>query len=142
MRNVPNISSEEELLQLRNDGKISEAEYQELLATIKKASLSKGEKLAPEIDKAESKRKLGKRAFILMLLGIILPIVWFMFMELLVASDPNTHAAIGPSFFLGLTLEIAAFVMGVVSWPDDYSKAATIASGIVIVITILLIILR
>jgi len=37
MENISNISSEEELLQLRNDGKISEAEYQELLTTIRKS---------------------------------------------------------------------------------------------------------
>ena len=37
MENIPNISSEEELLQLRNEGKISEAEYQELLAAIRKS---------------------------------------------------------------------------------------------------------
>ncbi|MHC4436412.1 MAG: hypothetical protein ACYS3S_03550 [Planctomycetota bacterium] len=39
MNNIPNISSEEELLQLRNDGKISEDEYQELLAAIRKSSV-------------------------------------------------------------------------------------------------------
>ena len=37
MENVSNISSEEELLQLHNEGKISEAEYQDLLATIRKS---------------------------------------------------------------------------------------------------------
>ena len=37
MKNVSNISSEEELLELRNDGRISEAEYQDLLETIKKS---------------------------------------------------------------------------------------------------------
>ena len=37
MESVPNISSEEELLQLRNEGKVSEAEYQELLAAIRKS---------------------------------------------------------------------------------------------------------
>jgi hypothetical protein len=37
MDNISNISSEEELLQLRNDGKISEDEYQELLAAIRKS---------------------------------------------------------------------------------------------------------
>ena len=35
MENASNISSEEELLQLRNEGKISEAEYQDLLATMR-----------------------------------------------------------------------------------------------------------
>jgi len=37
MENVSNISSEEELLQLRNEGKISETEYEELLETLRKS---------------------------------------------------------------------------------------------------------
>lgn len=137
MRNVSNISSEEELLQLRNDGKVSKAEYQDLLAAMRKTSLSGDEALAPETDKTKSKRKLGKRAFVLMLLGIILPIVWFLAIELLEASDPNSHAAIGPPFFLGLAFEIAAFVMGVVAWPDDFGKAATAGSAVIIVLVFL-----
>jgi hypothetical protein len=36
MVNMSNISSEEDLLQLRNEGKISETEYQDLLAAIRK----------------------------------------------------------------------------------------------------------
>jgi hypothetical protein len=36
MKNVSNVSSEEELLQLRNDGKISETEYEELLEALQK----------------------------------------------------------------------------------------------------------
>lgn len=137
MDNISNISSEEELLQLRNDGKVSEAEYQDLLSAMRKTSLSEDEKLAPGIDKTKSKRKLGKRAFVLMLLGIILPIVGFLAIELLVAWEPDTHAGIGPSFFLGLALEIAVFVMGVVAWPDDFGKAAVAGSEIIIVFAFL-----
>jgi hypothetical protein len=37
MESISNISSEEELLQLRNEGKISEAEYQDLLAAMRKS---------------------------------------------------------------------------------------------------------
>ena len=37
MENLSNISSEEELLQLRNEGKISETEYEELLETLRKS---------------------------------------------------------------------------------------------------------
>ena len=36
MENMPNVSSEEELLQLRNEGKINEAEYDELLEMLRK----------------------------------------------------------------------------------------------------------
>ena len=38
MENVSNISSEEELLELRNEGKISEDEYKELLESLRKTS--------------------------------------------------------------------------------------------------------
>ena len=38
MENVSNVSSEEELLQLRNEGKISEDEYGELLETLRKSA--------------------------------------------------------------------------------------------------------
>ena len=38
MENVSNISSEEELLELRNEGKISEDEYDELLETLRKTA--------------------------------------------------------------------------------------------------------
>jgi hypothetical protein len=72
-----------------------------------------------------------------MLLGIILPIAWFLFMELLVASEPNAHTAVGPSFFLGLALEIAALVTGVIAWSDDYGKGAVAGSGVIMVIALL-----
>jgi len=39
MENVSNVSSEEELLQLRNEGKISEDEYEQLLAAMSKPPL-------------------------------------------------------------------------------------------------------
>jgi len=38
MENISNASSEEELLQLRNEGKISEDEYEELLETLRKTA--------------------------------------------------------------------------------------------------------
>jgi len=38
MENISNVSSEEELLQLRNEGKITEDEYEELLNTLRKTA--------------------------------------------------------------------------------------------------------
>jgi len=38
MENISNVSSEEELLQLRNEGKISEDEYEELLGVMKRTA--------------------------------------------------------------------------------------------------------
>jgi hypothetical protein len=139
MENVSNISSEEELLQLRSSGKISEAEYQELLGAMRKPSSNGGEEAAPEIEKAKSKRRLGKIAFAFMLTGIILPVFFYFMIELL--SGPNTSPAIGPVFFLGVALEIAAFVMGVLSWPNIYGKASVLATSILACLTVLLIVL-
>ncbi|MHC4659476.1 MAG: hypothetical protein ACYS83_09930 [Planctomycetota bacterium] len=49
MANLENVSSEEELLQLRNEGKISEDEYRDLLAAIKKP-LPSDRKVSPEAE--------------------------------------------------------------------------------------------
>ena len=48
MENISNISSEEELLQLRNDGKISENEYEELLETLRKTAKADVDPVAQE----------------------------------------------------------------------------------------------
>ena len=140
MENVSNISSEQELLKLREEGKISEDEYKDLLATMQKTKKIDTEPATSEIDKTKSKHKRGKIAFILMLVGIILPSVCFLAVELLVASEPNAHAAIGPWFFLSVAFEIAAFVMGVISWPDVFGKATVITiSVLTVLLTVLLI---
>jgi hypothetical protein len=75
MINISNISSEEELLELRNDGKITEAEYNDLLAAMRTSSLNNLEEVAPGANDAKTKRKQGKIAFVMMLVAIILPIV-------------------------------------------------------------------
>jgi hypothetical protein len=137
MDNFAEISSEDELLQLRNDGKVSETEYQELLETMKKASLGGDEKLASGTSKTESKRKLGKIALVLMLSGFILPFSCFFIIEAL--ARPNAGAAIGPWFFLGFALELAALVMGVNAWTDDFGKGAVAGSVAIIVIALLFI---
>ena len=139
MENISDVSSEEELLQLRNEGKISEDEYKDLLATMQKTKKIDTEPTTSEIDKAKSKRKLGKIAFVLMLVGIILPTICFLVLEMLAqAHDANMHAAIGPWFFLGVAFEIAAFVMGVISWPDVFGKATVITISVLTVLLILL----
>ncbi|HUT30596.1 MAG TPA: hypothetical protein VMX13_12450 [Sedimentisphaerales bacterium] len=75
MQNTANISSEEELLQLRNEGKITEAEYEQLRAAMEMTKKGEAEKGAPEAEGVKWKRKMGKRAFILMLAGFIVPAI-------------------------------------------------------------------
>jgi len=138
MEDISNVSSEEELLQLRNEGKISEAEYQDLFAAMKKNARVDAEPPAPEIDKAKQKRKLGKTAFGTMLAGIILPVVIFGLVYALVPPPaPNAQLGWGHLFLLGIVLEIAAFVMGVIAWPDVFGKATVVSISLILVLLVL-----
>lgn len=135
MEDIPNVSSEEELLGLRNEGKISENEYEELRGAMQKSTKLDVEPPTAETDMAKSKRKLGKIAFVLMLAGIVLgPVCFCIFRYMFPASLPE-H---GPWLLLvGLPLEIAAFVMGVIGWPDAFAKATVVTVSVLLVLLIL-----
>lgn len=129
---MENVSSEEELLGLRNEGKISEAEYQDLLSAMRKPSSTPVEVPAPQSDKAASKRRLGKIAFVLMLVGVILPTFCLFTVELLAGNIVD--ADIVPWFAIGLNFfGIAAFVLGAISWADVFGKATVIITPVVVV---------
>ena len=136
MENISNISSEEELLQLRNDGKISEAEYQDLFETIKKSPAKVADSSASRDKIQDSKHKPGKIAFYLMLGGIVLPIVSF-FICFAITAGGEGDVIFSICFFLFLLIEIPAFVFGVISWPDSYGKATVITiSAIAVLISL------
>jgi hypothetical protein len=126
MANALNISSEEELLQLREEGKISEAEYNDLLGTMRKSMPGEPEEPATQVNKAGSKRRLGKIAFYLMLAGIILPSIGFVFSSAATGWG-EMDVIFAACFFACVLLQLLAFVFGVVSWPDVFGKA-TIAT--------------
>jgi len=134
MENILNISSEEELLELRNDGKISEDEYQDLLATIKKSPAKNVDTSTLQNNFGESKRKQGKIAFCLMLGGIVLPIVSF-FICFAITGGGEGDVIFSICLFISILIEIPAFVFGVISWTDSYGKATvvTISSAAAIV---------
>jgi hypothetical protein len=138
MEHAMDINSEEELLQLRDEGKISEAEYNDLLAAIRKPPPENVEEFPTAADDARTKRKQGRIAFVLMLVGIIVPAVLYWLSEMAAqAHDANTHAAIGPWFFLGVAFEIAAFVLGVIAWPNVYGKVTVITISALTVLSLL-----
>jgi hypothetical protein len=122
MKNVSNISSEKELLELRNDGKITETEYQDLLETIKKSPAKGVDSSALRGEIPNSKRRQGKIAFYLMLGGIVLPIVSF-FICFAITGGGEGDVIFSVCFFLFVLIEIPAFVFGAISWPDSYGKA-------------------
>ena len=83
MENISNVSSEEELLKLHEEGKISEQEYTELLGTIRRST---GDKSGPELPAEPQFEAFRKRilvgGFVICIMGIIfglilkLPLVW------------------------------------------------------------------
>jgi len=87
MEIMSNVSSEEELLQLRHQGKISEAEYEELRSAMSKSAKLNVEPRTAATDRERSKRRLGQVAFALMLTGIILPAFFYFMIELLFRSE-------------------------------------------------------
>ena len=96
MENV-NVSSEQELKKLLEEGKITQAEYDELEKAIKTTPPANIEIPLSQGDKSKPKRKLGIIAFVLMLAGVILPIAGFLMLDLLAKShDSHSGAAIGP----------------------------------------------
>ena len=65
MEKLSNVSSEEELLQLRNEDKISEDEYQDLLAAIRKHSSKDVEHPLSELSKMPLSLKIAAWIFII-----------------------------------------------------------------------------
>jgi hypothetical protein len=83
MENVSNVSSEEELLKLREEGKINEQEYAELLGTIRRSPGDKSRKELPAEPQFQAFRKrIMVGGFVICTLGIVfglilnLPLVW------------------------------------------------------------------
>ncbi|NIP23096.1 MAG: hypothetical protein GWN67_05525 [Phycisphaerae bacterium] len=122
MANALNISSEEELLQLRDEGKISEAEYNDLLGTMSISIPGEPREPATQSDMERSKRRLGKISFFLLLAGIVLPAVGF-FVCSAATSWGEMDVIFNGCLVALVLLEILAFVFGVISWPDVFGKA-------------------
>ncbi len=83
MESVSNVSSEEELLKLREEGKISEQEYEELLGTIRRSPGNNSNVESPAEPQFQAFRKrilIG--SLIICILGVVfglilnLPLVW------------------------------------------------------------------
>lgn len=122
MDNAMNMTSEEELLRLRSEGKISGAEYGELLGAMKRTP-ARGERARePESNTDASKRRLGLIGFYLMLAGIVAPIVVFLVCFAITGGGEGDVIFSGCLVLCAL-LEMSAFVFGVISWPDVFGKA-------------------
>ena len=136
MENLSDVSSEEELAKLRDEGKITDAEYEQLLAAMQRTAEGKDES-ALAGHRARSKRKLGSIAFALMLVGIIAPFLLYFVVHRLAPPEPNVGLNPGRLLAPALALEVAAFAMGIMAWPDVFAKAAVVGSGFGVVVLLL-----
>ena len=133
-------SSEEELLRLRNEGKISEAEYGELLKAMHKPSPKEAEATVTGDGKNTSKQRLGKIALCLMVAGIVLP-TWVFLISFAISSVGGLgemDKVFSGCLVLCILLELPAFIFGVNSWPDAYGKATVITLSVVVGFIVLL----
>ena len=137
MEHVQRVSSEEELLKLYEEGRISEAEYGELLNALNKSSSKGMETAVPDDNKDASKHRLGRIAFYLMLVGIVFPIVVF-FVSFAFTGGGEGDVIVSVCFFLCVLVEIPAFVVGVISWPDILGKATVITLSTLAALAVLL----
>jgi hypothetical protein len=83
VESVSNVSSEEELLKLREEGKVSEAEYQDLLAAIRKSPACKSDVKSPAEPEFQAfHKRILVGGFVICIVGVIfglilkLPLVW------------------------------------------------------------------
>ena len=76
------------------------------------------------------------------MVGIILPALFFVLAEIMAQATPEIgHSGSALWFFLGVAFEIAAFVLGVIAWPDVFGKAAAITTSVLTVLTVLTVLL-
>jgi len=83
MENVSNVSSEEELLKLREEGKISGQEYEELLGTIRRSpGKNSGVESPAEPQFQAFRKRILAGGLVICILGVVfglildLPFVW------------------------------------------------------------------
>ena len=117
-------TSEQELKQLLNEGKITEEEYQELLEAIHQKN-----KPQPPIEKpplTKSRSGFGKAALILMIAGFVVPIATIVSTLLLIPAGVRLQFMVFPFILLGMLCELLAFIFGVIGWRSKSGKIAAI----------------
>lgn len=125
MENVSNISSEEELLELRNEGKISENEYEELLETLRKTAKADVDPAAQE--QSGPVRTSGMAIASLVLL--IIPLTcWFLRPA---PSQPGSFIAIPPIGFA------PAIVFAYLAWRKTKKDPTTRGAGLALAVLII-----
>ena len=118
-------TSEQELKQLLEEGKITQEEYQELLEAIRQKETAV--KPTDELTQPKPRNGFGKAALILMISGLLLPVVVIMITLALNVVGVRFAVAAGmPFLFLGVICLLLAFIFGIIGWKTKPGKFAAI----------------
>ena len=120
---MENISSEQELKQLLEEGKISEEEYEQLLDAMQNKPESSIQQIDSAIAKNKPKNGLGIIAFILMLAGVIATVM--IFVLILIGMVPSFAIRL---LLLVCVVEILALILGVIAFSSGWGKATAICA--------------
>lgn len=126
-------TSEQELKQLLEEGRITEEEYQELLEAIrKKEAAQKPIEASQKSNESKPRAAYGKAAIIFMIVGLLLLLAPILF-NIISGAYSSTSVkkgfiAIGicPFLFLSLLCELLAFIFGIIGWRSASGKFAVI----------------
>jgi len=119
-------TSEQELKQLLEEGKITEEEYQELLEAIRQKEATQ----QPVEKPTESKPRTGygKAALTLMTASIVLPVVAVLMALVLnaVGAKVGSKVLLVSVLPIGLSCTLLAFIFGIIGWKTTQGKIAAI----------------
>ena len=125
MENVSNISSEQELLELRNEGKISEDEYEELLETLRKTAKAD---VGPVAQEQSGSVRTCRLAVVSLVLLVIPLAFWFLRPD---PSRPGSFIAILPIGF------IPAIVFAYLAWRKAQKDPTIRGAGLALTVLII-----
>ena len=136
---MENISSEQELKQLLEEGRITEEEYQELLEAIRKQeTMQKPLEVLSEPVGSKTRTGYGKTALMLMIIGAVIPIA-FLAVHFAIGIFAGARLAMFlfvPFILVGIVFEFLAFIFGIIGWKSPQGKIAAIGvpcMGLVII---------
>lgn len=129
-------TSEQELKQLLEEGRITEEEHRELLEAIRqKETAQKPVEKAPE---SKPRTGYGKVALILFILSIALPVVSILLSFILNTMKIKIVLAT-PLVLIGLLCALLAFIFGIIGWRTTQGKIVAIGIPVLGIFTFLLI---
>jgi hypothetical protein len=136
-------TSEQELKQLLEEGKITEEEYQQLLEAIHPKD--KPQDITENPLQAKPRAGYGKAALVLFVLSIVLPFIPIAFALITRALGVMVWARLTllltPFILLGLLCALLAFIFGIIGWKSAAGKTAAIGApclGLLFALAILL----